>query len=455
MISSGINVLLIDQERIFAATFRVALEAAGFVTQEVRSERAALEAVRMSPPNVIIKPSMTMTLRQTALMEQLSGLCPDIQFLIVSPHKDVRMAMAAIRRGAFDCLPLPCEGEQLVESVRRAVEHQRLVAEHPDILARLRAGWRLDFLVGDSLAMRRVKDIVERVAGTDVTVLIQGESGTGKELVARLIHEKSRVSQGPFVAVNCAALSDSIIESELFGHVKGAFTGAVADKPGRFALASGGTLFLDEIGDLSPKGQADLLRVLEDGVYRPVGSPRTATASARIVAASNRILEHLCQDGRFREDLLYRLNVIVLHLAPLRERTSDIPSLAEMFLRHFCARHRRPAKTLSPGLIEMLQGFEWPGNVRQLRNVIERMTLLVSARTLLPEHLQEHLQDVAVPVVAAMARENRSLAEVEVAHISEAIARAGGNKTKAARALGISRRSLHYRLKSIATRGDR
>ncbi len=300
------------------------------------------------------------------------------------------------------------------------------------------------FLIGRSPAIRAAVELVRRAAPTDATVLIEGESGTGKELVAQALHAWSHRRRGPMVAVNCAALPDSIIESELFGHVKGAFTGAIAAKDGRFALATGGTLFLDEIGDLSPMGQADLLRVLEDGVYRPLGSPRTVRADARIIAATNQSLAGLCAEGRFRSDLLYRLEVVSLRLPPLRERREDIPELAARFARSLGERHGRGRVRLSQPLVRHLARMDWPGNLRQLRNVIERMVVLYPGGMLGLKEFS-HVPSPASPR-ESHPLEEMTLAEAEQELIRRALARCGGNITAAAARLGISRRSLHYRL---------
>lgn len=442
-----IHVLLIDPEREIGPALERPLREAGYRLASVRTTASGIEAAQRDLPNVVIKPYVSAQQeKQTGLMEQLRAACPDTQFIFVSPSANVQMAMQAIRRGAFDCLPLPCGREQLLESVRRALRHQKLAAENPEILRRLRDSGHPNVLAGTSPCLQEIQNTIDRVADTDVTVLIEGESGTGKELVARTLHDKSPRREGPFVAVNCAALADSILESELFGHMRGAFTGAIADKPGRFELARGGTLFLDEIGDLSLLGQADLLRVLEDGMFLPLGSKKTVRADVRIVAATNRNLEERCRGGQFREDLLYRLNVITLSLPPLRERPEDIPSLAAMFVRHFCAKHHRPEKALSKELRRQLTLFPWPGNIRQLRNVIERMVLTAPARELSAEHLPPHLRGPASRDFPLVLRCGLKLADVERELIRLTLEQCQGNRTEAARRLGISRRTLHYRL---------
>lgn len=451
---SRVHILILDPARSFAEALRGELVQGGFRVTVARTQSSALDAARVDPPNLVIKPALEDAAKpDSGVMEKLRTICPDTLFLFVSGHADVRMALRSMRRGAFDCIPLPCEGGQLLETINRALEHQCVTAENPEILARLKPRRDPDILTGGSPAMREVQEIVDRVADTDVTVLIEGESGTGKELAARLLHDRSRRANGPFVAVNCAALTDSIIESELFGHVKGAFTGAIADKPGRFALASGGTLFLDEIGDLSPKGQADLLRVLEDGIYRPIGSRHTIRADARIIAATNSGLEQACREGCFREDLLYRLNVVAFTLPPLRQRPGDIARLSAFFLRHFCARHKRPLKRLSAETLRLLEGFDWPGNVRQLRNAVERMVLLAPERVLEARHLPPHLLPSPQHGKGTPCFEEMTLADARDALIQMAIERCGGNKSEAARRLGISRRSMHEHLARMSDAG--
>jgi len=295
--------------------------------------------------------------------------------------------------------------------------------------------------------VERVNQLVQQIAATDVTVLIEGESGTGKEIAARAIHYKSGRSARPFVAVNCAALPDNLIEAELFGHVRGAFTGAIHDRPGRFQLAHGGTLFLDEIGDLSSKGQADLLRVLEDGMFRPVGSHKMERGGVRIITASNKDLERATAKGRFREDLFYRLNIVVINLPPLRERIEDIPALVESFVRHFCAKHGRRQKKIQKDVLTLFQTLPWPGNIRQLRNLIERLVVTVP-------HNKIELADLPLAVVqnakakqGFVIRPGMTLAQVEAELIRETLLRVTSNRAAAAQKLGISRRTLQYKIR--------
>jgi Transcriptional regulator containing PAS, AAA-type ATPase, and DNA-binding domains len=304
-----------------------------------------------------------------------------------------------------------------------------------------------DLLLGHSPLLRNVVRLAEEVADTDVTVLVEGESGTGKELVARLIHRRSRRAARPFVFVNCAALTETLVEAELFGHARGSFTGAIADKPGRFHLAHGGTLFLDEIADLGPKGQGALLRVLEDGAFRTVGGTELQRVDVRVISATNRNLTQAVTNGKFREDLFYRLQIVPISLPPLRERTEDIPLLVDAFLDHFSKKHRRPRPRLSPEALELCQGFPWPGNVRQLRNIIERLVVTRRTDPIAPDDLPAFIRHHDRTAPSFPVHVGMTLADVEKLLISRTLAQLTSNRTEAARLLGISRRALQYKLK--------
>jgi transcriptional regulator with PAS, ATPase and Fis domain len=295
--------------------------------------------------------------------------------------------------------------------------------------------------------MRAVVRLVEEVAHSDVTVLIQGESGTGKEIVARAIHHGSPRASRPFVTVNCAALPEHLLETELFGHVKGAFTGAIAHKAGRFQLADGGTLLLDEIGDLAPKGQGDLLRVLEDGCFRMVGGTEVVQVNVRVLAATHRNLWAAVEAGKFREDLFYRLQIVPITIPPLRERAEDVPLLIESFLEHFAAKHQRRRKTMSTEALRLCQRFPWPGNVRQLRNLVERVVITCRHAVILPEDLPEEIRAQDRSATTFVIRAGTSLAETEKLLIRQTLTHVTDNREAAARVLGISRRALQYKLK--------
>jgi DNA-binding NtrC family response regulator len=391
-------------------------------------------------------------------MERVRAISRDTEFILCGRGGEIASAVKAIHQGACDYLAKPVEAAVLLEAVRRALERQALVAEDPKLLLSLKRRRDPDVFVGTSPRMREMITTLSEVATTNVPVLIMGESGTGKELVARTVHELSRRQSGPFMAVNCAGLPDALMESELFGHVRGAFTGAINDRPGAFQLASGGTLFLDEIGDLSPKGQGDLLRILEDGVYRPVGSPDALRANVRIVAATNRDLNDWANRGKFRSDLLYRLNIVEFRLPPLRERREDIPALVESFNLHFSARHERKVKTFTPEFMAQLARHPWPGNIRQLRNLIERLVVTVRESQIgagyapaLPEPDQVKPDNDVLFAV----RKGMTLEDVRTRLIHATLDKVTPRRDEAARLLGISRRALHYKLKeTAATKSD-
>jgi len=318
-----------------------------------------------------------------------------------------------------------------------------------DSLDSIRAPERRDplLLMGGSETIRRVQQMAEEVAGADVTVLIEGESGTGKELVARTIHRHSPRAARPFIFVNCAALPEQLVEAELFGYRKGAFTDARTDKPGRFQLADGGTLFLDEIGDLSPKGQGDLLRVLEDGAFRMVGGIDLIHVDVRIVAATNKNLQDAVAAGKFREDLYYRLYVVPIKIPPLRERSEDIPLLVEAFVAQFCAKHQRKPKHLTSEAMRLCQQFPWPGNVRQLRNVLEHLVITTPAAEIETGSLPDYLRDYLSASPTFSLRAGITIAEAEKILIGQTLRHVTSNHEKAAHLLGISRRTLQYKLK--------
>ena len=397
--------------------------------------------------NVVVKAFDPDAVDAIALMDRIRAITPDTQFIFISEKGSIQVAVDAIRKGAYDYLSKPINPAQLIESVRKALDFQAVIAEDQQIKMRLRRRSDPDIFAGSSSVMSEIDQLVRQIATTDVTVLIEGESGTGKEIVARAIHERSRRSARPFIAVNCAALHDNLLESELFGHVRGAFTGAVSDRKGRFQLAHQGTLFLDEITDLPPKGQADLLRVLEDGIFRPLGSQKVERADARVIAATNKSLEVESMNGRFREDLLYRLNVVTIHVPPLRERAEDIPQLVKSFAEHYCAKHQRRNKRFSTEVVNIFQTLPWPGNVRQLRNIVERLVVTIPRQTITTVDLPLALIRSVRPERTFSVRPGMSLAQVEAELIRQTLLNVTPNRTEAAKKLGISRRGLQYKIK--------
>ncbi len=443
---SKISILVIDRDAASARQIRQALVGVGYMVADVSHESEALNLAAGELFNVVVKSFDAQRINAVALMEKVRGIAPDTQFIFISDKGTIHTAVDAMRKGAFDYLAKPLDTAQLVESVAKALDYQALVAEDQQIKQRLRRRSEPDIFAGKSTAVGEISALIRQIANTDVTVLIEGESGTGKEVVARAIHEQSRRRTQPFIPVNCAALPDSLIEAEFFGHTRGAFTGAIKDRKGRFGLARGGTLFLDEIGDLSKKGQGDLLRVLEDGMYRPVGSPVMERADVRLIAATNKELETESMDGRFREDLFYRLNIVSIHIPPLRERAEDIEPLVKSFTAHFCAKHRRSPKKFPAAVIGLFQTFRWPGNVRQLRNLVERLVVTIPHTTLTPEDLPATFRQNAGGPASLGIVPGMTLAQVESELIRQTLLQVTSNREEAARTLGISRRALQYKI---------
>jgi DNA-binding NtrC family response regulator len=447
MDKARINILVVDDERGLCIGVQEALQREGYTVDAANDTRTALGRIGERLYNLVITDMKMPELSGLHLLKEARQKSRDTLFILMTAYGTVESAVEAMKEGAYDYLSKPIDLQRLRALVLKALEFQSVVAENNELRLRLQKRAEAGLLVGNSEAMRRVTQLAEEVARSEVTALIEGESGTGKEIVARSIHLKSPRASQPFISVNCAALPEQLLEAELFGHVKGAFTGAIADKPGRFQLADGGTLFLDEIGDLSPKGQGDLLRVLEDGTFRMVGGTKLIRVNVRVVAATNKNLADAVAAGKFREDLLYRLQIVPITLPPLRERAEDIPLLVESFLEHFTLKHKRRRKKLSTEALQLCQRFPWPGNVRQLRNVIERLVITGKSAIIevndLPESLRAHDENATTFTI----RPGMTLAEVEKLLIRQTLSRVTANREEAAKRLGISRRSLQYKLK--------
>jgi DNA-binding NtrC family response regulator len=376
------------------------------------------------------------------VLAKLKEQQPELETLMLTAHSSIETAVEAMRRGAYDYLTKPFRTADLEVHIQKAFEKVQLQRREQQWLRHLSYESPRYRLVGSSPALRKVIGLIEKVAATDATVLVRGASGTGKELVARALHSNSPRRTRPLVTINCAALQETLLESELFGHEKGAFTGAVAAKPGLVEMAEGGTLFIDEIGEMAPGLQAKLLRVLEDGHYRRVGGTREWNADVRVVAATNRELADEIKNGKFREDLYYRLNVVSIFLPPLRERREDIPELIEHFLT---TRQIGPLRSrIDAEALKALKAYAWPGNVRELANVLERAQILAENYVITVEDLPENVMTAAAGSETT-AGDPRHLSEVERRHVQAVLHEEKGNKVHAARVLGISRRSL-YRL---------
>ncbi len=454
MDKSRIKILVVDDERGLCAGIQEALQREGYEVDAVTAAPTALHLIGERLYNLVITDMKMPELSGLQLLKEAKQKSRDTQFILMTAYGTVESAVAAMKEGAYDYLAKPLDLQRLRALVLKALEFQALVAENNELRLRLQKRSEPSLLVGASEAMRRVTQLADEVARSEVTVLIEGESGTGKEIVARSIHLNSARADQPFISVNCAALPEQLLEAELFGHVKGAFTGAVADKPGRFQLADGGTLFLDEIGDLSAKGQGDLLRVLEDGTFRMVGGTKLMRVNVRVVAATNKKLQDTVAAGKFREDLWYRLQIVPITIPPLRDRAEDIPLLIESFLEHFTSKHQRRRKKLSAEALQLCQRFPWPGNVRQLRNLIERLVITCKNGTIelsdLPEFLRVHDRNATTFAI----RPGMALAEVEKILIRQTLTHVTENRESAAKLLGISRRTLQYKLKQYGLLED-
>ena len=445
--AAKIHILVLDRNPKSAHSIGQILRSIGYQVFVTTHQTEAMALVEEKLFNVVVKAFDPEAVDAIALMDRIRAITPDTQFIFISEKGSIQVAVDAIRKGAYDYLSRPINPAQLIESVRKALDFQAVIAEDQQIKMRLRRRSDPDIFAGSSNVMSEIDQLVRQIATTNVTVLIEGESGTGKEIVARGIHERSRRSAQPFIAVNCAALHDNLLETELFGHVRGAFTGAVGDRKGRFQLAHQGTLFLDEITDLPPKGQADLLRVLEDGIFRPLGSQKVERADARVIAATNKSLEVESMNGRFREDLLYRLNVVTIQVPPLRERAEDIPQLVKSFAEHYCVKHQRRNKRFSTEVVNIFQTLPWPGNVRQLRNIVERLVVTIPRQTITTVDLPLALIRSVRPDRTFSVRPGMSLAQVEAELIRQTLLNVTPNRTEAAKKLGISRRGLQYKIK--------
>ncbi|MBU0567857.1 sigma-54 dependent transcriptional regulator [bacterium] len=371
----------------------------------------------------------------------------DLVMIMITAYGTIETAVAAMKLGAYDYITKPFNKDELKMAVAKALEMRRLRSENVHLRQELKEKYGFRNIIGASPKMQEVYDLVSQVAGSDISVLILGETGTGKELVARAIHYNSPRRNSPFVILNCAAIPDELLESELFGHVKGAFTGAIRDKAGKFEAADTGTIFLDEIGELKGGLQAKLLRVLQDQEFDKVGGTKPIKVDTRIVSATNKDLEAEAREGQFREDLYYRLNVVSIKLPPLRERREDVPLLTNHFLKKHSP--KKTPKKLAPETLDLLMKYDWPGNVRELENVIERAIVLGKDKEILPGDLPQKIQNLEKHrkvVVLDVPDTGVALDEVEKELILTALKRTGGNQTRAARFLGISRSALLYRM---------
>jgi DNA-binding NtrC family response regulator len=386
------------------------------------------------------------------LLRTVRDSSPDTGVIMITAFGEVETAVDAMRRGAYDYLTKPVDLKRLRLSLQHLLDRQALVAENKVLRARLDSPESLGEIVHRSAVMAQVCDVIRQAAMTDVPVLVTGETGTGKELVARAIHQGSSRRDEPLIAMNCGAFSESLFESELFGYVKGAFTGADTNKKGHFAAAEGGTLFFDEVGEIPLANQVDLLRVLEEKAYRPVGSTQNTKMDVRTIFATNRNLESEIAEGRFREDLFYRLNVVPISLPHLRDRHEDIPLLVETFLEQLCALHNKSRKRLNADAMQQMLTYEWPGNVRELKNIIERLVVTCPDNEVKYSQLPSRIRAAKEEPKMLALKAGMSLEAVERALIADTLKNLTANRKEAARLLGISLRALQYKIKKYELR---
>ncbi len=444
------RVLIVDDDRSMCEMLEADLQLRDFDCTWTTEPQEALQLVKTESFHTVLTDLKMPGMSGTELCERIVANRPDVPVVVMTAFGSMETAVAAIRAGAYDFVTKPIELDILAIALQRAVRHHHLQEKVTVLSEEVACLKRFDEILGTSRPMQDMFDQLSRIADSEASVLITGESGTGKELVARAIHGKSRRSEHPFVAVNCAALPDTLLESELFGHAKGAFTDAHSARKGLFMQAESGTLFLDEIGDFPLSTQATLLRALEEQKVRPVGGDREQAFDVRILSATNRDLESAVEEGRFREDLYFRINVIQIDAPPLKARGSDVLLLAQHFVHVFAGRSGKQVTGISDVVAEKLMAYSWPGNVRELRNVIERAVALTRFDTLAVDDLPEKIRDYQSSQVIIGGTDPNDLISIEdverryILHVLNAV---GGNKTNAARILGLDRKTLYRKLR--------
>ncbi|MCL4472823.1 MAG: sigma-54 dependent transcriptional regulator [Actinobacteria bacterium] len=437
------SILIVDDEKNMRFVVGRALSGAGHEVREASSGEEALDAFDDSVPDLVILDQRMPGMGGLEALAEIKKQHPGLPVIMLTAHGNVESAVQAMKAGATEYLTKPFDVEELKLTVAKALKVGKLEREVDYLRGELDRDYDTSGIIGESPQMKQILETVARVAASEASVMIYGESGTGKELIARALHEQSSRQGKPFIQLSCAALPETLLESELFGYEKGAFTGAGDSKPGRFELADTGTLFLDEIGDISLTVQVKLLRVLEQMSFERLGSSKTINVDVRLIGATNRDLPSMIKQGQFREDLYYRLNVIPVNMPPLRERRGDISLLAKHFLTRFA-----PDKELADSSLRLLEAYHWPGNVRELQNTIERATILSQGKAICPEDLPAEVR-MGAPLSSDAIRlpaEGVALEKVERELIAQALTRTDGNRTRAAALLGVSRHTLLYRI---------
>jgi two-component system NtrC family response regulator len=443
------RVLVVDDDESLARVTQFQLQQAGYEVSAATGGLPALTLLQNVPHDLVVTDLRMPGLSGLELLTRIRAEFPEISVIIVTAFGTVETAVGAMKEGAYDYVTKPVNPDELVLTVDRALAHQRLLDEVRTLRSSLDQKYGFENIIGRSGTLLYVLDLAARAAQSDTTVLIHGETGTGKELVAKAIHFNSRRKEKPFVTINCSAIPQDLLESELFGHMKGAFTGASAHKKGKIEMADGGTLFLDEIGDLPLAVQVKLLRLIQQGEIEKIGAPSAVRVDARIVAATHRNLQAMVEDGAFREDLYYRIAVIPLQLPPLRERPEDIPELVRHFFLHSCGKHGKEGLALPQALIPYFTHYRWPGNVREMENVVERLVVLARGDEITLQELPAELKRIRPAVETdqiELSSEGVSLEAIERELLIWALRKSGWNQTRAAALLDLSRKTLIYRM---------
>lgn len=443
------HILIVDDEKNIRRSMQMILASEGYRVGLSENAQRALESIKKESPDIIFLDVLLPDEDGLSLLPKIKSRYPEIEVVMISGHANLSMAVEATRAGAYDFLEKPLQKEKILLTIRHLLEERSLRYRYQKLQQERFDDYQM---IGESKVLQQIKEQIIKVAPTDSKVLILGESGTGKELVAWAIHQQSQRKEGPFIKMNCAAIPEELTESELFGHEKGSFTGASETRDGKFIQADGGTIFLDEIADMSIRVQTKVLRVLQDGKFERVGGATTLSTDTRVIAATNKNLEQMVEDGTFREDLYFRLNVFPIHVHPLRIRNEDVPVLVEHFVKKYCLENNRHLVKVEPGVYNVLRKYSWPGNIRELQNLVERLLILATGNRITVKDLPEHLlkpQWKRSPIEPG----EKSLKEVreqaERDFIEKCLNICGGNVSETARMLGIERTNLHKKMKAL------
>jgi two-component system, NtrC family, response regulator PilR len=452
------RILVVDDEESIREFFEIMLKREGYDVFTASNGQEALEALKKQPADLIISDIQMPEMSGMELLTKVREIDPETVVVMITAFGSTETAVEAMKLGAYDYVLKPFKIDEVKIIIRQALERRSLKLENQQLKKELGTKYAFDNIIGGAPPMLRIYEMVKRVANTKSSVLITGESGTGKELIARAIHYNGPLKDKPFVTVNCGAIPENLMESEMFGHKKGSFTGAIADKRGLFEVANGGTIFLDELGELPLTMQVKLLRVIQEGTFKRVGGTEDVNVEVRVISATNKVLDHEVKTGKFREDLFYRLNVIQIHCPPLRERREDIPMLASHFLEKFSKALGMTIKRVTNEAMDVLKRYHYPGNVRELENIVERTVALEPGQAILPESLPRHLLEIHQQPVGQLDANKieideekgieleRLTADFERTLLTKALQQTGGVKKKAAKLLNISFRSMRYRV---------